>query len=555
MASAVQRKEDPALARCWQQVRAQAEADLSAEPLRRELTHGRLLRVSQEALRRIYTLGVTWRLGGDDRFAEAAEVNLQTICEFENWNYSHALDMAELTHAAAIGFDWLYDRLDEDLRRRVVDCLGSFALEPAAVDLASDKPPKWMSPVLREFNWNLVCNGGLLIGALAARRELGDLADRVIERTTSAMPLALQHFGPDGLWAEGVQYWRYAVRYLAYSLSALATATGSDQPLASAPGLDRTGRFYLHATDPTGTPHAFAAVGEQWVDRGALWELLWVGGRFDDPHCIAAAHDELDRKPAAPEHLIFYRPRPSVEPLATDAQFRGRTPAAYFRSAWADRDATWLAIKGGYNRVNHGHMDLGCFELTAGGVRWAIDLGTESYQVPGYWDRHRDDASRWRYFRCATIGHNTLTLDGRNQLLDGTAVLTDFQSSPPSAQVTLDLTAAYADRAGRVVRTAQLLPGRRAVRVIDVIEPCHPCEVTWTMLTRAEIETDGPTAILRQAGRCLRCTLSGPDGASFVTASAHRDPPESPNDGIRCLRIVLPGVVEGVRLDVRLEIL
>jgi hypothetical protein len=75
------------------------------------------------------------------------------------------------------------------------------------------------------------------------------------------------------------------------------------------------------------------------------------------------------------------------------------------------------------------------------------------------------------------------------------------------------------------------------------------------MLTRAEIETDGPTAILRQAGRSLRCTLTGPAGASFVTASAHRNPPESPNDGVRCLRVVLPGVSEAARLDVRMEIL
>ncbi|MBK9492384.1 MAG: heparinase II/III family protein [Haliscomenobacter sp.] len=50
-----------------------------------------------------------------------------------------------------------------------------------------------------------------------------------------------------------------------------------------------------------------------------------------------------------------------------------------------DPKALWLGIKGGINGSEHSHLDLGNFELEAGGVRWAKDLGSDDYNLPGYW--------------------------------------------------------------------------------------------------------------------------------------------------------------------------
>ena len=103
-----------------------------------------------------------------------------------------------------------------------------------------------------------------------------------------------------------------------------------------------------------------------------------------------------------------------------DRYFAGPVPVALLRSAWNDPEALWIGIKAGFNQVPHGHLDLGNFELDALGVRWAVDLGADDYNMPGYWDS-RDGGRRWTYYRLNSQSHNVCTLDGQDQLATGTA--------------------------------------------------------------------------------------------------------------------------------------
>ena len=81
------------------------------------------------------------------------------------------------------------------------------------------------------------------------------------------------------------------------------------------------------------------------------------------------------------------------------------------RSEWNDADATFVGFKGGTNKAHHGHLDLGTFVLDSAGQRWAIDLGSDDYGSPDYFNGEK----RWGYYRASTAGHNTLVIDGRNQ--------------------------------------------------------------------------------------------------------------------------------------------
>ena len=38
---------------------------------------------------------------------------------FNDWNPSHFLDVGEMTFALAIGYDWLFDQLDEPSRKEI----------------------------------------------------------------------------------------------------------------------------------------------------------------------------------------------------------------------------------------------------------------------------------------------------------------------------------------------------------------------------------------------------------------------------------------------------
>lgn len=67
------------------------------------------------------------------------------------------------------------------------------------------------------------------------------------------------------------------------------------------------------------------------------------------------------------------------------------------RSAWDDPYALFASMKG-VNETMRSHNDLdgGTFVFDALGVRWASDLGNESYSLPGFWDYNYN---RWTYYR------------------------------------------------------------------------------------------------------------------------------------------------------------
>ena len=76
----------------------------------------RLLATSRENLRRILFLGFAYRMTGEKRYSDRAEAEMLKAASFSDWNPSHFLDVAEMTAALAIGYDWLYPKLSETSR-------------------------------------------------------------------------------------------------------------------------------------------------------------------------------------------------------------------------------------------------------------------------------------------------------------------------------------------------------------------------------------------------------------------------------------------------------
>ena len=78
----------------------------------RVLIGPRLLTVSRTVLDRVMTLALLYRLDGDRRWATSCPRRAAwPPPAFSDWNPSHFLDVAEMAHAFALGYDWLYDAL------------------------------------------------------------------------------------------------------------------------------------------------------------------------------------------------------------------------------------------------------------------------------------------------------------------------------------------------------------------------------------------------------------------------------------------------------------
>jgi len=53
----------------------------------------------QRVLRRVYALALAYRWTGQEKYARKAAENMLTVCAFKDWNPSHFLDTAEMSHA------------------------------------------------------------------------------------------------------------------------------------------------------------------------------------------------------------------------------------------------------------------------------------------------------------------------------------------------------------------------------------------------------------------------------------------------------------------------
>ena len=350
----------------------------------------------------------------------------------------------------------------------------------------------------------------------------------------------MHEYGPDGGWAEGPGYWSYATRYTVYLLAALQTALGTDGGLSKTPGFDKAGDFRFYFVGPTDLTFNYADASDK---AGSPAEMFWLARRFDQP--LYAWHERQCKSDGDPMNLLWFDPRgdgPKAAGLPLDRVFRG-VNVAFLRSAWQDQDALFVAFKGGSNKANHSHLDLGTFVLDALGQRWALDLGGDDYNLPGYFGN-----KRWTYYRLMTESHNTLLISGENQNPRAKAPVVAFASANGVGSAVADLTAAYPK--ARSVQRGIRMEGARRIIIQDEVEADAPLEVLWGMLTFAKPAAQGPAVVLEQGGKRMYGRILAPAGATFDTVGANPPPPQRQQPDAKKLVVRLPEKVKSLRLVV-----
>lgn len=483
-----------------------------------------MLPTSRAVLGRIQTLGIAYFLTGDARFATRGVEELLNLCGFSSWNPSHFLDVAEAGHAAAIGYDWFFAVMTAEQRGVVRTAIVEKSLGPARAEYA--RGTFWTKAT---HNWNIVCNSGVALAALAVEDDEPELARGLIARALVNVRQGFSSYHADGGWAEGPGYWQYATEYAVYLLAALESAGWALPPeLVEQPGYARTAGFIADMTGPSGQVFNYA---DSRPSVGRTPALLWLAARFGRPSFSwwelrsagrALALDALWYAGVAPAPVVLDASYPAVA-------------VASFRSAWGETDATWVAMKGGDNAVNHGDLDLGSFVIESGGQRFASELGPDDYALPGYFS----GAQRYRYMRTASRGQNVLMRgEVDDQARGAVAPLAGYRSEPGFAAAMFDVSAAYP---GMAHRRGVALIDRRHVAVVDEVRLDVPGLLTWNMLTEAQVELQGPTAVLRRGGRVLVARLvDPPEGAVFGVLDAAAPAPENPNKGFSRLVVRWP---------------
>ena len=524
---------------------------LKKEPVEYRIPDGkRLLSVSRELLDRVYTLSLLYRLSGENRYLQGAWREMKAAAQFKDWNPSHFLDTAEMTHGFAIGYDWLYDDLSELQRGEIRSAIMRLGLTPGLKSYRGEAGYGWW--VRAHHNWNQVCNGGLAMGALAIANEHPDVAREILHEGLKSLRRPMARYAPDGGWNEGPGYWHYATRYNVVHLAALRSALGTDFGYSDYEGFSETGLFPIYMTGPSGKSFNFADCHAGTIRAP---ELFWLGNVFDRP---SYAEFQLRHVRGSAKDLLWYRPddpEGTIEKLPTAARFRG-SHAATMRTEWNSPDATFVGFKAGSPYVNHGNADLGSFILESMGVRWAIDLGSDNYNMPGYFDRGN---RRWTYYRMRAEGHNTLVVNpdkGPDQKIRAETKISRFEIGEKETVAMTDLTPAYKDDVSSVRRGVRLLKDG-TVMVQDELDAPERVDVWWFMHTRADVEVreNGHVAILKQDGKKLLARILMPKEAKFTVRPAEPLPSspdpdmQADNKGVRKLAIHIEDV-NGMTLGV-----
>ncbi len=485
---------------------------------------------SREVLKRFYYLAFAAQIEENTIYSDRLWQEVYTAVNLPSWNPFHWLEVAEMMHAMAIAYDWCYDNWTNEQRNIIKTAIKEKGLNQAVREYAGNpRYYSWMKGMTgyeMGNNWTVVCNAGVLIGALAVAEEEPALSSAMINNAVRSMKAGLNPFAPDGGYREGVSYWGYAVTTLTMAMSALESAVTDfallpalETPFlydfSQAEGVSRTPEFVICHQGPFGAFN-YGDASEDTVTSPAMF---WFGDKFNKPAYTDYHINSLAKYGLRDENMVlnilWYKPNGELKYQKPPLDSSFAMGVASMRSSWED-DAVFVAVKGGKNGTSHQHFDIGTFTLDAFGKRWATMRGGGSYDWEGYFSALRD-----RYYVSRTEGQNTLVInpryEGSGQANDAWGEISTFKSGENDAFAIVDMTEAYSEDALSAKRGVRLFNRRSRVVVQDEIITKEPSDVWWFMHVDAPavISSDGRSAVLTKGGDRLLLNILSEQGGQF----------------------------------------
>lgn len=489
---------------------------LIAEPTKYRMVGKRLLGRCRAVLERVCYCSYMYLVSGDEIYARRAEKEMLAAADFVSWNPSHFLDVGEMTTALAIGYDWLYDWLSPESRKTIEDAIIEKGLRTAG-------KKKWWSKT--HNNWNQVCNGGLVVGALAVYERIPEEAQAIIAEALKNNPIAQKEYGPDGVYPEGSGYWEYGTWYEVMLIESLRTALGTSYDLEKAPGFLESAKFMNFMSTPTGATYNFSDCGNpsNMINPLLYWFALETGDMslvWQDRERLINEEKFRGINRQAPIAMLFASRCDTKDIRPIQDIFwvgNGTQPVFLYRKGFASKEDSYLGVKGGSPKNSHAHMDGGSFIYEWAGVRWAVELGNQDYHSLeskgiGIWKKGQN-SQRWQVYRLNNYSHNTLTINDKLHQYEGMVTMTKVRNKKKYKGADFDLSSLFVDTES--VTRCILIDNNDKVTCIDKIESKNTtCSIRWNMTTFAKAEIiDNRTILLEQDGKRLLLRVVSPQKA------------------------------------------
>ena len=466
------------------------------------------LRSTSEILR-VSTLALAYMFTKEENYGKAMWRDLEAFCNFRDLNHRrHFLDTSAYMLAVSLAYDWGYDYLNPQQRSMVEHALRKMAVSPGMRShqgLGSFSSSYWTDV---DMNWNVVCNAGLIVSALALYDTDPEYYSRVISAGFRGIEYFLPNYDPDGGYYEGLLYWAYATYNLVYIYESFESVMGTLFGYYDVFNISKTGTFPIHMN---GAKYSFN-FGDSEANRVVSDLSYYFAKKNGDRDFAAVVMQQLnefginDGKNMLRWYDSDFPTKGKIE-MPLDSFYRN-IETGTLRERWNDSGAVYVGYQGGSNIGGHAQLDIGTFVLDALGERFAEDLGRDNYNYPGYFGDQR-----WNYYMVRGEGHNVLLANpkGRqhDQPLGAKSKLIKKVSKQGGAYAVLDTSQAYYEEVSSAKRGYMLTNYRRTVVIRDEVNfVASGNDIWWFMHTRANIEIlDGGKRALLSIGDKM-CVVS-----------------------------------------------
>lgn len=333
------------------------------------------------------------------------------------------------------------DKIKEEIRRRVLKS-------------ARENGYYWHRSI---DNWNpWICSN--LISCILFCEPSREQQIHDIELVLDCMDYFITNYPEDGGCDEGIMYWDRAGASFYECAYLLDIATNHSLSFRNNEKLKAIGgyaykmyignRTFVNFADshPTNRLHIniLYPFGKYVNDSVMMKQAAFIAkdeGYFKTP---AVSYRASGNYPALSRELMFlalydsFSKTPAAEPLIRDAEFKD-LHIITARTSENSTDGFFVAAKGGHNKENHNHNDVGNFVVYKDAEPLIIDIGVGTYNSKTF------SETRYEIFNCRSAYHNVPLINGfeQRQGKEYQAKGYKYKNGRKRVQYSFDLASAY----------------------------------------------------------------------------------------------------------------
>ena len=384
----------------YQHLKAKADGYLNIPPASYSLKE--VYRLSDETvdgIQRIGCLALMYRMTEDESYAARAYEEMDAICSYPDWNTQHFLDTALILESVAIGYDWLYDWMNDEQRLYIRTAILEKGLNTAQKVYSGEltSPSNTVFWLNSSGNWNSSCNEAVILASLSIAEDFPQYP-QTVSMGLKSLSHSLHAFEPDGGWVEGLSYWNTMMTDYAMLFAGLESSLNTDFGYSKIPCLKSSVRFGMDMTGSGGVFNFSDCDNAQTVSSPAL---MWFGNKYCEPVLCTYQKNTIQKRQSCSVYdFIWYTGAEAAQNTRLDSFYRNIHTVSMRSSS--DSDGIFVGIHSGSNAMSHTHLDTGTFVFDALGERWFGDFGRDRSSYTG--------SDRASLYKLRAEGHNTLVI-------------------------------------------------------------------------------------------------------------------------------------------------